>query len=143
MECDADDWPEPRRGWIAELARDPASGILGLIASCRPESDAGFEAWLDEGAVLGVVGYRRILHETTDEVSQTDDLQAPTSRKIGARGLPFDMCFLARQLPVALELARACEGTAWCWTTAGCRTSPAGGLDPWRAASGRWRRCRT
>ncbi|MEI2687286.1 MAG: hypothetical protein V9G14_14435 [Cypionkella sp.] len=29
--------------------------------------------------------------------------------KIGAQGLAFDVCMLARQLPIALDLARACR----------------------------------
>ncbi len=110
MEVDAEDWRSEAR-MVAALARAPESGVLGLIAGCRPEEEAGFEAWLDEGPGLGVVGYRRILHETTDEVSESETFRA-NLRRIGARGLPFDMCFLARQLPVALELARACPDTA-------------------------------
>ena len=124
MEVDAEDWRSEAR-MVAALARAPESGVLGLIAGCRPEEEAGFEAWLDEGPGLGVVGYRRILHETTDDVSQSEIFRA-NLRRIGARGLPFDMCFLARQLPVALELARACPDTALVSTTAGCPTSPAG-----------------
>jgi predicted TIM-barrel fold metal-dependent hydrolase len=110
MEVDAEDWRSEAR-MVAELARAPGSRILGLIAGCRPEEEEGFEAWLDEGPGLGVVGYRRILHETTDEVSRSETFRA-NLRRIGARGLPFDMCFLARQLGVALELARACPDTA-------------------------------
>jgi predicted TIM-barrel fold metal-dependent hydrolase len=131
MECDADDYRAEAR-MVAGLARAPGSGILGLIASCRPESDEGFEAWLDEGPALGVVGYRRILHETTDDVSRAESFRANV-RRIGARGLPFDMCFLARQLPIALELARACEGTALVLDHCGVPDIAGGGLDPWRA----------
>ena len=32
-----------------------ARGMLGQIASCRPEDDAGFDAWLEECVGLGVV----------------------------------------------------------------------------------------
>jgi predicted TIM-barrel fold metal-dependent hydrolase len=131
MEVDADDWRGEAR-MVAALAREPGSGILGIIASCRPETDEGFEAWLDEGPELGVVGYRRILHETTDDVSRTATFRANV-RKIGARGLSFDMCFLARQLPIALELARACEDTALVLDHCGVPDIARGGLDPWRA----------
>jgi predicted TIM-barrel fold metal-dependent hydrolase len=131
MEVDADDWRDEAR-MVAALIRDPESGILGQIASCRPETDAGFEAWLDEGAELGVVGYRRILHETSDDVSQTETFRANV-RRIGARGLPFDLCFLARQLPIAGELARACEETRLVLDHCGVPDIAGGGLDPWRA----------
>lgn len=84
------------------------TGVLGQIASCRPETEEGFADWLDEGRDLGVVGYRRILHVVPDEVSQTETFRA-SIRRIGAAGLPFDMCFLARQLPIARSLAAACD----------------------------------
>jgi predicted TIM-barrel fold metal-dependent hydrolase len=130
MEVDALDW-RGEAEMIAALAAEPGSGILGMIASCRPETDDGFEAWLDEGPRLGVVGYRRILHETTDDVSQTETFRANV-RKIGARGLPFDMCFLARQLPIARDLARACEDTHFVLDHCGVPDIAGGGLDPWR-----------
>jgi predicted TIM-barrel fold metal-dependent hydrolase len=83
------------------------SGLLGQVASCRPEDDAGFEAWLDECEGLKVHGFRRILHVMPDELSQTPTFRRNLA-KIGARGWAFDVCVLARQLPVALDLARAC-----------------------------------
>lgn len=130
MEVDAVDYRAEAR-MIARLAGQPGSGILGQIASCRPETDEGFEAWLDEGASLGVVGYRRILHETTDDVSQAETFRANV-RSIGARGLPFDMCFLARQLPVAVELARACPETRLVMDHCGVPDIAGAAWEPWR-----------
>lgn len=83
-------------------------GMLGQIASCRPESDDGFDDWLAEGSGLHVVGYRRILHVVDDAISQTPTFRRNLS-KIGARGLPFDICMFARQLDLAEDLARACD----------------------------------
>ncbi len=132
MEVDvAGAWREEAR-LVAGLARDPASGILGLIASCRPEDDAGFEGWLDEGTDLGVVGYRRILHEVADDLSQSASFRANV-RRIGARGRVFDMVFLARQLPIALELVRACPETRFVLDHCGVPDIAGGGFDPWRA----------
>ncbi len=82
-------------------------GLLGQIASIRPESDAGFDDWLAECAGLRVAGFRRILHVVPDEVSQTDTFRR-NLRKIGAAGLPFDINVLARQLGIAEALVRAC-----------------------------------
>ena len=130
MEVDAVDYRAESR-MIARLAGDPASRLLGQIASCRPEEDEGFEAWLDEGPSLGVVGYRRILHETTDDVSGTETFRANV-RRIGARGLPFDMCFLARQLPIAVELARACPDTRLVLDHCGVPDIAGGAWDGWR-----------
>lgn len=93
---------------MTELARDPANGIRGVIASCRPEIDEGFDAWLDECGQMRVKAFRRVLHVVEDELSRSSTFRK-NLRKIGARGLAFDMCFLARQLPIAAELARACD----------------------------------
>ncbi len=82
-------------------------GLMGQIASCRPEEDQGFAAWLEECQHLNVRGFRRILHVMPDELSQTATFRR-NLRSIGAKGWAFDMCFLARQLPLAIELARAC-----------------------------------
>lgn len=131
MEVDAVDFRSESR-MIARLAGAAGSGILGQIASCRPETDEGFEAWLDEGTSLGVVGYRRILHETTDDVSRSETFRANV-RRIGARGLPFDMCFLARQLPIAVELARACPDTRLVMDHCGVPDIAGGGWESWRA----------
>jgi predicted TIM-barrel fold metal-dependent hydrolase len=130
MEVDAVDYRSESR-MIARVAGDPASRVLGQVASCRPETDDGFEAWLDQGPSLGVVGYRRILHETTDDVSQTETFRANV-RRIGARGLPFDMCFLARQLPIALELARACPDTRLVMDHCGVPDIAGGARESWR-----------
>lgn len=131
MECDASDYRAEAR-MIAGIAQDPESGILGLIASCRPEEEAGFAEWLDEGPGLGVVGYRRILHEAEDGLSQSPTFRA-NLREIGRRGLPFDMVVLARQLPVALDLARACEGTTFVLDHCGNPDIAGGDLTGWRA----------
>lgn len=129
MEVDADDWRD-EAAMVAALATGEESGVLGTIAACRPETDAGFEAWLDEAAELGVVGFRRILHETTDEVSQSATFRANVAR-IGARGLTFDMCFLARQLGIARDLAVACEGTGFVLDHCGVPDIAGGVWEPW------------
>lgn len=82
-------------------------GILGQIASCRPEEDRGFDAWLDACEGLHVHGFRRILHVMPDDLSRTATFRRNLA-KIGARGRAFDICVLARQLPIAAELAKAC-----------------------------------
>jgi predicted TIM-barrel fold metal-dependent hydrolase len=116
---------------VARLAADPANSIRGLIVTARPEDDTGFEAWIDEVRGLGVVGVRRVLHVVDDEMSTTDTFRANV-RRIGAAGLVFDMCFLARQLPLARELALACPDTRFVLDHCGVPDIAGGGLDPWR-----------
>ncbi|WP_419913826.1 amidohydrolase family protein [Hoeflea sp.] len=118
--------------FVAGLAGQPSSRMVGLIASCRPETDEGYEAWLDECADLNVVGYRRILHVMPDDLSQSETFRR-NIREIGRRDLVFDMCFLSSQLPIAVELAKAADNTRLVLNHCGVPDIAGGGLDPWRA----------
>lgn len=117
--------------FVADLAKNKNSGILGIIASCRPEDDAGFTDWLDECGGLGVLGYRRVLHVMDDALSQSNTFRR-NIRAIGDRGKTFDMCYLPKQLPIALELAQACDNTNLILNHCGVPDVAGGGLDPWR-----------
>lgn len=107
-------------------------GMLGQIASCRPETDAGFDAWLAECAGLQVKGFRRILHVVPDDVSQSAVFRR-NLRKIGQAGLAFDLCFLARQLPIAADLARACDDQILVLDHCGVPDIAGGGFADWAA----------
>ncbi|MCB1342974.1 MAG: amidohydrolase [Pseudooceanicola sp.] len=130
MEVDADDHERETR-LVAALARQPGSGILGMVAACRPEQD-GFDAWLDELADLPVVGLRRILHEVPDAVSQGAGFRANVAQ-LGKRNLTFDIVMRADQLPLAAALADACPNTRFILDHCGVPDIAGGGLDPWRA----------
>lgn len=129
MECGVDeaDYQAEARHVATRVGRD---GILGQIASCRPETDTGFDAWLEECEALQVKGFRRILHVVPDELSRSDTCRA-NLRKIGRKGLPFDMCFLARQLPIAEALARACDGQELVLDHCGVPDIAGGAFDDW------------
>ncbi len=108
-------------------------GMLGQIASIRPEHDDGFDAWLDEAAELKTVGFRRILHVVPDEVSQTESFRR-NLRKIGRAGFPFDLNYLARQLiPIGAALVRACPDQAYILDHCGVPDVAAGAFDEWAA----------
>lgn len=117
---------------VAKLAADPANGILGLIATARPETDDGFVAWIEAARGKGAVGFRRVLHVVDDAMSTGDTFRA-NIRRIGAADMTFDMCFLARQLPLAIDLADACDNTRLVLDHCGVPDIAGGGLDPWRA----------
>lgn len=133
METGVDDTDyQAEARFVAELAKNDDSGILGLIASCRPEDDAGFTDWLDECDDLGVVGFRRILHVMPDELSTTDVFRKNV-HALGKRGKPFDLCMLPKQLKIGADLARTCDGTTFILNHCGVPDIAGGGLDPWRA----------
>jgi predicted TIM-barrel fold metal-dependent hydrolase len=103
--------------------------LLGQIASCRPEAD-GFDDWLEECGSLGVVGLRRILHVMPDDLSR-DAAFRRNIRALGAKNLCFDMCFQARQLPIALELAQACDAQILVLDHCGVPDIAGGGFSDW------------
>jgi predicted TIM-barrel fold metal-dependent hydrolase len=126
---DADYQTETR--FISSMVHD--GRLLGQIASCRPEINEGFDAWLDECDQLGVVGFRRILHVCDDAMSRSDTFRTNV-RKIGRKGLVFDMCFLARQLPTAAELAMACPDVSFVLDHCGVPDIAGGEFDNWAAS---------
>ncbi|MEM1287162.1 MAG: amidohydrolase family protein [Pseudomonadota bacterium] len=129
---DDDRWSE-EAPFIAGLAKKPESNIAGLIATIRPESDAGFDDELAKSDELGIVGFRRILHVVDDGISQTDGFRRNV-RKIGDAGKVFDMCFLERQLPIALELAEACDNTTLVLDHCGVPDIAGGTIDQWKSS---------
>jgi len=104
--------------------------MLGQIASCRPEEADGMSDWLDECRNLGVVGFRRILHVVPDDLSTTPTFR-DNIRKIGAAGYVFDMCFLARQLPLARELAGTCDDQVLVLDHCGVPDIAGGAFESW------------
>jgi predicted TIM-barrel fold metal-dependent hydrolase len=131
MEADADEAEYQNE---ARFLADMIGGrLLGQVASCRPETDDGFDAWLEEAPDLGIKGYRRILHESPDDLSRAKTFRR-NLRKIGAKGLPFDLCFRGRQLGVAEELLRACDDQVFVLDHCGVPDIAGGGFAPWAAS---------
>ena len=92
---------------VAGMVGEGTLPMFGQIASCRPETDQGFDAWLEECRHLKVVGFRRILQVMPDDTSRAENYRRNV-RKIGKAGWPVDLCFHSRQLAIAAELVRAC-----------------------------------
>jgi predicted TIM-barrel fold metal-dependent hydrolase len=97
--------------FFCELASDPSSGILGVVAAARPGA-AGFAAHLEALLHPKLKGIRRVLHTQPDAVSQADSFRADIQR-LGRLDLTFDLCVLQRQLGLALDLVRSCPGTVF------------------------------
>jgi predicted TIM-barrel fold metal-dependent hydrolase len=112
----------------AEFAR--GLDVAGAIVGCRPER-ADFEAQLERLQHPRVVGLRRILHVMPDELSQSEQFVAGI-RLLEKYRLTFDLCFLARQLPLAVALAQQCPGVQFILDHCGVPDIAADALDPWR-----------
>jgi predicted TIM-barrel fold metal-dependent hydrolase len=131
METTPDAW-QSEAAYVAGLSAQPGSLIRGVIANCHPEED-GFAEYLDAIAGEGLVGLRRICHVEPDDLSRQPKF-VENVRSLGARGLTFDLCFLARQLPIARELIAKCPEVQFILDHCGVPDIAAGALDPWREA---------
>jgi predicted TIM-barrel fold metal-dependent hydrolase len=133
VECDVDDAQILDEALhVLRLAKDPGNYIAGVVASARPEFD-GFQAYLDK--VSGhpqLKGIRRILHTHPDELGQ-GKMFVDNVARLATYGLSFDLCVLARQLPVALTLASRCPDVAFVLDHCGVPDVKGQALDPWRA----------
>jgi predicted TIM-barrel fold metal-dependent hydrolase len=116
--------------FVEGLASIPGSLIGGIVAVCRPES-AAFPEWLDSLHEPRVVGLRRILHVEPDDLSRHSQFREHL-RLLPEHGLTFDLCVLARQLPLALDLVTACPDVAFVLDHCGVPDIAAGAIDPWR-----------
>ncbi|WP_418595208.1 amidohydrolase family protein [Ponticoccus sp. (in: a-proteobacteria)] len=134
VDCDPADIAK-ENAWVADMMAQDGSLIRGAISSARPEDD-GFEAFLDTLDRSVVKGIRRVLHVVPDEVSTSNRFRANVGR-MGAHGLPFDICMLARQLDLAAALVDACPDTTFVMDHCGVPDIAAGAFDDWAAAVSR------
>jgi predicted TIM-barrel fold metal-dependent hydrolase len=129
METGVDDGDYQKEArFVAKLIGN--HGLMAQIASCRPETAAGFEAWLEECENLNVVGFRRILHVMPDDLSESKTFRHNV-KLIGKKSLPFDLCFLARQLPLAEDLLTALPDQIFVLDHCGVPDIVGGAFETW------------
>jgi len=131
MEVSADE-PQSKAEaeFFLELATRPETGINGVLAACFPERE-DFPAQLESILHLKLKGLRRILHVVPDELSQTP-LFAKNLSLLARHGLTFDLCLLARQLPIGAKLIRQLPGQQFILDHCGVPDIKDNELDPWR-----------
>ena len=109
---------------------DADDRIAGAIAACRPEN-RDFPAYLDRiAAIPGVRGLRRVLHIMPDDLSQAP-LFAENIRRLANHGLTFDLCVAARQLPLAIDLAKKCPDVQFVLDHCGVPDIENDAFSPW------------
>jgi predicted TIM-barrel fold metal-dependent hydrolase len=136
MECDADRphaLDEAR--WVQELAEaDPL--IAGIIAGAYLD-DPDFPAHLAALRELSKVrGIRQVLHTQPDDFSR-QPLFRDHLRSLAETGLTFDLCALARQLPIVAEAVEACPKVTFVLDHCGIPDIASGGLEPWKESISR------
>lgn len=133
MEVDvAEGQIEAETAFVATLMASPGSLLRGAISAARPESP-DFAAWLERQDVGVVRGVRRVLHVVDDAISQTPLFRGNLTR-LGRAGLPFDICMVQRQLPLAMDLADACPDTVFVLDHCGVPDIAGGDFAGWAAS---------
>lgn len=131
MEVDVDE-PQMKAEteFFLQLATRLESGVVGVIAACRPES-RDFPAYLESILHPKLKGLRRVLHTQPDGLSQTS-LFAENVARLAQPRLTFDLCVLPRQLPLGAKLIRQLPDVQFVLDHCGIPNIKSGELDPWR-----------
>ena len=134
VECDVDE---------AQVL-DEASHVLRLANDARQSHRrrrglrAARKGWIQGTISTKLAGHpklkgiRRILHTHPDELGQGKMFIENVAR-LATYGLSFDLCVLARQLPVAINLASKCPDVSFVLDHCGVPDVKDQALDPWRA----------
>lgn len=133
LECDVDEpymLDETRN--ILRLADRPDNPLEGVVACGRPEN-SGFKAYMEK--IVGhpkLKGVRRVLHTQPDWLGQGQTF-VENVHSLAGYGLSFDICVLARQLPIAINLVRKCPDVTIILDHCGVPQVKEKVLDPWRS----------
>ena len=132
VECDVVEPSIPdETNHVLRIADQPDNPVEGVVASARPEKKR-FKAYLE--TIVGhpkLKGIRRILHTQPDELGQ-GELFLENVQSLAGYGLSFDICVLARQLPIAINLISKCPDVNFILDHCGVPEVKGKILDPWR-----------
>jgi len=117
---------------LLALADQPDNPLEGIVACGRPENK-DFKSYLDR--IAGhpkLKGIRRVLHTQPDEIGQGSTFVENVAA-LSSYGLSFDICVLARQLPIAIKLVSKCPNVVFILDHCGVPQVKEKILDTWRA----------
>lgn len=117
---------------LLRLADCADNSLEGVVACGRPESKE-FKTYVEKIAGHPKLrGIRRVLHTRPDDVGQGETFIENVSSLAGY-GLSFDICVLARQLPIAIRLVSQCPDVTFVLDHCGIPQVRDEVLDPWRS----------
>jgi predicted TIM-barrel fold metal-dependent hydrolase len=117
--------------YILALAGANDNPLEGVVACGRPEKD-GFRKYLDSIAGHPALkGMRRVLHTQPDDVGRSETF-IENIKVLPTYGLSFDLCVLARQLPIVIALVNRCPQVTFILDHCGVPQVKERVLDPWR-----------
>lgn len=117
--------------WVLSLAARDDNPLSGVVACARPEHP-DFAAYLRQIQHPQLRGIRRVLHVVPDETSLTSGFVA-NLRLLEQYNLSFDLCVLARQLPLAIRLVRECPNVQFILDHCGNPLIRERIMEPWRS----------
>ena len=132
MECDVDEPHALAEAQHIQSLADRHTLIAGFVASARPERPDFPQQLAALRQLPKLRGIRRVLHVVADETSQSE-LFAANLRQLEDFDLSFDLCLLARQLPLGIRLARECPRVQFILDHCGVPDIKSKAFDPWRA----------
>jgi predicted TIM-barrel fold metal-dependent hydrolase len=132
MEVDVDEGDiETETRHVELLAGEPGSLLRGAISACRPEK-ADFPAFLERQLANPFIkGFRRILHQAPDSLSESATFRGNIARLKGG-GRPFDLCVLPHQIGQAIALADLCPDVQFVLDHCGVPAIKDRAEHPWR-----------
>jgi predicted TIM-barrel fold metal-dependent hydrolase len=114
---------------LADCADNPLEGV---VACGRPESKE-FKTYVEKIAGHPKLrGIRRVLHTRPDDLGQSETFIENVCSLAGY-GLSFDICVLARQLPLAIRLVSQCPDVTFILDHCGVPQVRDKILNPWRS----------
>jgi predicted TIM-barrel fold metal-dependent hydrolase len=133
LEADVDEpFMVDETNYVLRLADRADNPLEGVVACGRPESEK-FKTYLER--ILGhpkLKGIRRILHTQPDDLGQSETF-IENVNSLAGYDLSFDLCVLARQLPLAIRLVSRCPDVTFILDHCGVPQVREKILDPWRA----------
>jgi len=117
---------------LLQLADCAGNPLEGVVACGRPESKE-FKTYVEKIAGHPKLrGIRRVLHTRPDDLGQSESF-IENICSLAGYGLSFDICVLARQLPIAIRLVSQCPDVTFILDHCGVPQVRDKILDPWRS----------
>lgn len=121
---------EKETDYVSAIAERPGSMLVGAVAACRPEN-RDFSAYLERTLDRKIVkGFRRILHEMPDDLSE-QPLFRENIRRLAGTGLSFDLVVLPRQHEKAMALIDLNPDIQFVFDHCGVPNIKGGEFDGW------------
>ena len=115
---------------VEEFIKSVGGLVVGAISSCRPENE-DFPAFLErQRHNLSIKGFRRVLHTMPNELSTTRQFR-DNIRRLSVTNLPFDVCVLPHQIPLAIALADCAPNVQFILDHCGVPSIKDKAFEPW------------